>query len=183
MQPGPDLRGRLLAAARELLTDGGVDAVTIREVARRAGVSHGAPRRYFPTRTHLLAGLAQTGFDELARRLDAAGQPEDPPARLRAAAQIYLDFARTRPALFELTTRHDILEASGIDLRRTSLTVLARWYELVRAARPDATDLDGLVLFTAVHGVAALHSRRALDLLEQDPGALLDVILTGRPSR
>lgn len=176
-----DLRERLLAAARELLDGTGVDAVTIREVARRAGVSHGAPRRYFPTRAQLLASLAQRGLDDLARRLGATDQPGDAAAQLRAAAQTYLAFAREQPALFELTTRHDLLEASGLELRQTSLAVLNRWHELVQAARPGATADDVLVLFTAVHGLAALHSRRALDLLHQDPARLLDLILARVP--
>ncbi len=176
-----DLRQRLLAAARELLDTAGVDAVTIREVARRAGVSHGAPRRYFPTRARLLASLAQRGLDDLARRLGAPGQSSDAAAQLRAAAQTYVNFAREQPALFELTTRHDLLEASGLELRQTSLAVLDRWHELVRAARPGASADDALVLFTAVHGLAALHSRRALDLLHQDPSRLLDLVLARAP--
>ena len=90
----------------------------------------------------------------------------------------YRAFARERPALFELITRHDLLEASGLGLRSTSLAVLARWHELVRAARPGATPDDSLVLFTAVHGLAALHSRRALDVLEHDPAHLLDLVLS-----
>jgi len=181
VQHGIDLRQRLLTAARELLDAAGVDAVTIREVARRAGVSHGAPRRYFPTRAQLLATLAQGGLDELSRQLGAPGPPGDAPARLRTAARAYLDFAREQPALFELTTRHDLLEASGIGLRQTSLAVLHRWHELVQAARPGASHDDSLVLFTAMHGLAALHSRRALDLLQQDPTHLLDLILTRAP--
>ena len=178
---GTDLRQRLLRVARELLDAAGVDAVTIREVARRTGVSHGAPRRYFPTRAALLASLAQDGLDDLARRLGAPSQPGDAAAQLRAAAQTYVDFAREQPALFELTTRHDLLEASGVGLRQTSLAVLNGWYELVQAARPGASADDALVLFTAVHGLAALHSRRALDLLQQEPARLLDLILLRVP--
>ena len=176
-----DLRERLLAVARELLDTAGVEAVTIREVARRAGVSHGAPRRYFPTRTRLLARLAQRGLDDLARQLGETDHPGDPAARLRAAAQTYVQFAQEQPALFELITRHDLLEASGLELRQTSLAVLNGWRELVRAARPGASADDVLVLFTAVHGLAALHSRRAVDLLHQDPARLLDLILAREP--
>ncbi len=180
-----DLRHRLLKEAMHLLDADGVDAVTIRAVARRAGVSHGAPRRYFTTRAQLLATLAQAGLDDLDQRLNAPDLPHEADARLRGAAAAYLGFARERPALFELITRHDLLEDSGLGLRHTSLAVLGRWRELVAAARPGSTDDDSLVLFTAVHGLAALHSRRALDLLQRDPAHLLEHILARahEPSR
>lgn len=177
MLPSGDLRDRLLQAAVELLDADGVDAVTIRAVARRAGVSHGAPRRHFPTRAQLLATVAQTGLADLDRRLAAPDLPAEPRARLRAAALAYVDFARERPGLFELITRHDLLEDSGVGLRGTSLAVLRSWHELVQAVSPGATPDDSLVLFTGVHGLAALHSRRALDLLERDPAHLLDRLL------
>ena len=173
-----DLRERLLAAAVEVLEADGVEAVTVREVARRAGVSHGAPRRHFATRAQLLAHVAEGGLEDLDAELALAASG-DPAAQLRDAARVYLRFARERPALFELITRHDLLEGSGVGLRRTTLAVLGRWYDLVRAARPDTTQDDALVLFTAVHGLAVLHSRRALELLQQDPEALLERVLGG----
>ena len=165
-----------MVAARELLHTRGVEAVTIREVARRAGVSHGAPRRHFLSRSQLLATLARDGFDELLRRLhdlDAA----DPPGRLAQAGQAYLELARERPALFELMTRHDLLAGSGLELRSSSSTALARWHDLVVAARPQARPQDSLLLFATVHGLASLHSRSATDVLGQDSEALLDELL------
>jgi AcrR family transcriptional regulator len=177
-----ELRERLLRAAGQVLDAQGVEAVTVREVARRAGVSHGAPRRYFPTRALLLATLAQGGFAELGRGLDALDGTEPPARRLAQAGQVYLGLARSRPALFDLMTRHDLLEGSGVDLRSSSLAALGRWHDLVTAARPDATSQDSLLLFAAVHGVAALHSHRALDLLAQDPAALVDRLLDPPPA-
>ena len=171
------MRERLLRAAAQVLDAEGVEAVTIREVARRAEVSHGAPRRHFPTRALLLATLAQAGFAELVDELDALDGHGPPARQLARAGHVYLAFARSRPALFDLMTRHDLLEDSGVDLRSSSLAALARWHELVRAARPSASPQDGLLLFAAVHGLAALHSHRALDLLEQDAAALVDLLL------
>ena len=60
-----DLRDRLVATGVELLTAEGTEALTLREIARRAGVSHGAPRRYFPTHRELLAAVARVGYDRL----------------------------------------------------------------------------------------------------------------------
>jgi AcrR family transcriptional regulator len=177
-----DLRDRLQRAAVELLDAEGVEAVTIRAVARRVQVSHGAPRRHFPTRALLLATLAQDGYTELLRQMGALDEAAASADRLTEAAHAYLAFAREHPALFDLMTRHDLLENSGLDLRRSSLAALARWDELVLAARPHSSPQDRLLLFTAVHGLAALHSHRALDLLEQDPALLLTAILTPPPT-
>jgi len=177
-----ELRERLLRAAAQLLDAGGVESVTIREVARRAEVSHGAPRRYFPTRALLLATLAQGGFTELVRALDGLDGGEAPARQLVRAGQVYLALARSRPALFDLMTRHDLLEGSGVDLRNSSLPALSRWHDLVKAARPHATWQDSLLLFAAVHGIAALHSHNALDLIGQDPAALVDLLLDAPPA-
>ena len=179
VEPG-DLRDRLLEQAAQLLDTDGVEAVTIRAVARRAQVSHGAPRRHFATRAQLLGTLARDGFLELVRRLDALAADDPPDERLAQAARSYLAFARERPALFDLMTRHDLLEGSGVGLRGASLPTLARWHELVRAARPAATEQDSLLLFAHVHGVAALHSHGALSMLGYDPEPLLVAVLAQR---
>ena len=74
------LRDRLIDVGVELVTSGGTAAVSLREIARRAGVSHGAPRRYFPTHLELLSAVARRGFADLAAKLGeaAAGSAEDP---------------------------------------------------------------------------------------------------------
>ncbi|MGI5231515.1 TetR/AcrR family transcriptional regulator [Actinoallomurus sp. CA-142502] len=92
-----DLRQRLLDAAAGLLDDSGIEAVTIRETARRCGVSHGAPRRHFPSRTSLLGHLAnarrrRTGRRTRRHRRDAA------PARPRLRRVRGAPAARLRPA-------------------------------------------------------------------------------------
>ena len=68
----PTTEDRLIQAGRQLLEDAGISAVTVREVARRCGVSHGAPRRHFPTLALLLAAIAEMCFDELHHHLTNA---------------------------------------------------------------------------------------------------------------
>lgn len=67
-EPNTGLRSRLVDVGVELVTAEGVQALSLREIARRAGVSHGAPRRYFPTHLELLSAIARRGFEELAVR-------------------------------------------------------------------------------------------------------------------
>ncbi|MGD3110816.1 TetR/AcrR family transcriptional regulator, partial [Streptomyces sp. YGL11-2] len=63
------LRERLIDVGVDLVTTDGPAALGLREIARRAGVSHGAPRRYFPTHRALLSAIARRGFAELGERI------------------------------------------------------------------------------------------------------------------
>ena len=69
---GRDLRSELLRTSRELLDEAGPSALSMREVARRAGCTHQAPYHYFANREAILAALVCEGFDELADRLAVA---------------------------------------------------------------------------------------------------------------
>jgi len=152
------LRERLLEEARRLLAEGGVEAVGIREVARRAGVSHGAPRRHFASRRLLLAELAAEGFAALGERVAASDG-------LVEAGCAYVEFARSSPAVFTLMFRHDLLEGSGLRLRE-------RWRPLREELARRVTEAGGddpVSLWVAIHGVAALEAHRGLDVLDPRP--------------
>jgi AcrR family transcriptional regulator len=166
-----DLRHQLLDAAAELLDASGIEAVTIRETARRCGVSHGAPRRYFPSRTVLLGHLAKRIAGELAAALDGA---EGGPLGL---ARAYAAFAAGRPHAFDLLLRHDLLEASGANLRSATLPLLDRWREAWQAQHPADSDIDALARLSAVHGIASLVSHRTHEVLGLDPDELLERVL------
>jgi AcrR family transcriptional regulator len=98
------LRATLLAEAERALRDDGIEALSLRELARQAGVSHAAPRRHFPDRQALLDALAEAGFTRLADEVGAAiGEAgRDYEARLRAAAAAFVRFATRDAALMEL---------------------------------------------------------------------------------
>ncbi|MER3452961.1 MAG: TetR/AcrR family transcriptional regulator, partial [Acidimicrobiia bacterium] len=102
-------REQLLAAARAHLDEHGLEGLTLRAIARRAGLSHGAPLRHFPGVAHLLAAVAARGFRELhatvAAAVGAAGG--DAADRLAAAALGYVRFALANPGVFELMFRHE----------------------------------------------------------------------------
>ena len=94
-----NLREALLEQAERTLRERGVEALSLRELAREVGVSHGAPRRHFPDRQALLDALAEAGFERLGAELRAAadGAGEDFEPRLRATAAAYVRFATARP--------------------------------------------------------------------------------------
>ncbi|MFC8516982.1 TetR/AcrR family transcriptional regulator [Streptomyces sp. NPDC057257] len=162
------LRARLVDVGVELVTREGVQALTLREIARRAGVSHGAPRRYFPTHLELLSAIARRGFGELAERArvatvdDATAPPRE---QLATLADVYLRFALDNRGMYELMFRHDLLESGHLGLRDTSLPLFGRLVELVALARPDVdARLVAGALWANLHGIAQLWGWGSLQL-------------------
>src|SRR3954464_12286025 len=98
------LRARLVDVGVELVDREGVSALSLREIARRAGVSHGAPRRYFPTHLSLLSAIARSGFAELSTQITTAlgATPENPRAKIKTFACAYVRFAAANRSMFEL---------------------------------------------------------------------------------
>jgi AcrR family transcriptional regulator len=186
------LRDRLIDAGAELVAGGGSAAVSLREIARRAGVSHGAPRRYFPTHLELLSAIARRGFAGLAARLGeaAAGSADDPRARLAALGRAYLDFAASNRGMYELMFRHDLLESGRLGLREVSLPLFRMVTALVSdAGTPGdaAPEVVAGALWASLHGIAQLWGwgslQLATGLADADPllRAALDAHLgTGR---
>jgi AcrR family transcriptional regulator len=161
------LRDRLVDVGVELVAREGAQALTLREIARRAGVSHGAPRRYFPTHLELLSAIARRGFAELAGRAAVAvgDGTAGPRAQLTALGRVYLEFALGNPGMYELMFRHDLLESGHLGLRDTSLPLFGVLVDLVGRARPDLdARLVAGALWANLHGVAQLWSWGSLQL-------------------
>ncbi|WSQ13412.1 TetR/AcrR family transcriptional regulator [Streptomyces sp. NBC_01231] len=178
----PGLRARLVDVGVELVAREGAQALTLREIARRAGVSHGAPRRHFPTHLELLSAIARRGFDALAARAtEATGAGTAAPrVQLTALGRCYLEFALDNQGMYELMFRHDLLESGHLGLRDTSLPLFARLVELVCRARPDAdARLVAGALWANLHGVAQLWGWGSLQLATgaDDFGPLLHTVL------
>lgn len=106
-----DLREALLTAADQLLHEEGLQGLTLRACARRAGVSHAAPKHHFASLSELLSEVAARGFECLCRALveARARAGDDPGERFVAAARTYVDYARSHPAHFRLMFRSDSL--------------------------------------------------------------------------
>lgn len=178
------LRDRLVDAGVELVTNGGTAAVSLREIARRAGVSHGAPRRYFPTHLDLLSAIARRGFADLAAVMSeaAGGETGTPRTRLLAVCRGYLAFAASNPGMYELMFRHDLLESGRLGLREVSLPVFRTATELVAAALPGTGAAPEVVtgaLWANLHGITQLWQWGSLPLATglRDPDPLLRAAL------
>ena len=161
-----DLRQVLIAAAEALVVERGVDGFTLREAARRAGVSPAAPAHHFKDMRGLLTAVALLGFRDFAEVLEAADRRggDDPQARLRAQGAAYVAFALQYPGRFLLMFRHDKLDRDDVEFSTTSRRAYRVLENAVRAATGTPTDaaLDvdahGLLLavWSMVHGFAHL---------------------------
>jgi AcrR family transcriptional regulator len=173
-----DLRAALLAAAERSLREHGADQLSLRELAREAGVSHAAPRRHFPDRQALLDALAEAGFARLDARLREAhaGAGEDFAARLHATAAAFLRFATEDAALLELMFAnkhregaHRLVEAAAAPFGL--LHDLIAQGQAQGVLEPGEPQRAGIVLFATLQGIATLFNGSLV------PAALLDGIV------
>ena len=168
-----DLRNALLDAARALLEEGPLADLSLRAVARRAGVSHAAPYRHFPNHESLLVELATEGFVELRGELIAAatqkGAESDRIAKIGAA---YMRFVARRPALARLMFGPQLPNRDGFEALGAAADSIGG--EIGAALHDPAL---GLAVWAAVHGLAMLILENVIDLGQRRSG--LDVL----PSR
>lgn len=158
-----NLRMALLEQAERTIRERGVQALSLRELARELGVSHGAPRRHFSDRQTLLDALAQAGFARLGAELRAAadGAGADFPARLSAVAAAYVRFATQDAELLELMFAGKHREPAGA-LQEAAERAFSVLLELIEQGQADGAlesgepERVGLVLFATVQGIAAL---------------------------
>jgi AcrR family transcriptional regulator len=160
-----NLRTALLEEAERTVRERGAQELSLRELAREIGVSHGAPRRHFPDRQALLDALAEAGFTRLGDELRTAAQDagEDFQARLRATAAAYVRFATRDAALLELMFAGKHGEQSGA-LNEAADRAFAVMLGLIEQGQAEGAlesgdpERVGRVLFATIQGIAALVS-------------------------
>lgn len=149
-----DLRQALIDAALELVEEGGIDRVSVREAGRRAGVSPAAPFRHFASKVELMTAVAEEAMRRFRAEIDselARVAELDALSRFRALGTAYLRWAVRSPAHFEvISTRRAIDFGASEILMRTNEEIRAIMAALLREARDAGLlrvgDTDGLVL-------------------------------------
>ncbi|MFC8761817.1 TetR/AcrR family transcriptional regulator [Streptomyces sp. NPDC057193] len=145
-----DLRQAVLAAALDVIAADGPGALSLRDLARRAGVSHAAPAHHFKDRTGLLTAVAAQGYELLAEALAAA--PD-----LRERGVRYVRFAVEHPAHFQVMFQPDLLRADDPDLLAARERASAGLRSGIAELRdvPDARTA-GVAAWSLAHGFATL---------------------------
>jgi len=159
-----DLRRALLQASLALIDEAGIGQLSLREAARKAGVSHNAPYHHFKDRGSLLAAIAEEGFADLAREMAAArATAPSPRARLEACGLAYVRFALRSPARFKVMFRPELaapseeaaVARSAAGALETLTTAIVEAQAAGLAPPGDPTPLV-LTCWSTVHGLASL---------------------------
>ncbi|RGE21419.1 TetR/AcrR family transcriptional regulator [Leucobacter sp. wl10] len=157
-----NLRQAVLDEAATVVRDRGAAELSLREVAATIGVTHAAPRRYFPGRQELLDALAAEGFARLGNRLrDAVDVSPDYPTQVQAVATAYLDFATSEANLVELmfANKHG---AYGEAVSRSAEVAFAPMLDMFQRARFEGLLADrsperlSLIFLATLQGLAGL---------------------------
>ena len=176
------LREELISACLALIEAEGIAAVSLRRVARQAGVSPGAPYHHFADRAALLAAISTQGFTLLTARLeDARASAKEPAAALGALLGAYVGFAREQPAYFTLMFRpelskpekHPEAQAAGESALGVLVDVVADCRRAGVAAAGDPAALAAMAWALGT-GLAALWSDGRLDDRKLAPDASAD---------
>ncbi len=180
-----DLREALLSAADLILHEDGLAGLTLRACARRAGVSHAAPKHHFADLSELLSEVAARAFDRLTDTLQQARADagEDPDERFVAASYTYIEFAREHPAHFRLMFRSDAHSLDNEALRQARSRTYAELADIITLQRgepdiePDELEertlqaglMEDLLLgWSYVHGYAQLLLEGHVSFFAQD---------------
>jgi AcrR family transcriptional regulator len=161
-----DLRAAVVAATVQLVEEVGPERVTVREAARRAGVSSGAPFRHFPTKTALMTAVAEEGMvrlaDAIQLRLDTAS--DNPFVRLAALAEAYFGWAVANPTHYRVLGDRPLIDfegsailsgrAAAIRADMAAMFADARVRGLLRPGGPELIHLQARALS---YGLARMH--------------------------
>jgi AcrR family transcriptional regulator len=185
-----NLKAVLARAALKLVGETGLGSFTLREVARRAGVSHNAPYRHFKKKEDVFASLATEGFHQLNERLSTALADDlDPAAKLRGASRAYLAFAFENPARFAVMF-HSTFDRQAyeeyVEAYSESLRLLSQLIVACGELGAESAETAGELVWSGVHGIAELGLANRLrggdqPELEHLVDAAIDSLLNGMP--
>lgn len=153
-----NLKAALIEAADAILREKGVEGFSLREAARRAGVSIGAPAHHFGSAVGLLTEVALLGYESLGEALNAVTPGGDPATDLRDLALAYVRFALEHPGRFRLMFRADLVNRDDSRYVEESTRALSGFAAAI-ARRPGASAdvmAEVFVVWSSIHGMANL---------------------------
>jgi AcrR family transcriptional regulator len=165
-----DLREACLQEALAIIESQGAEKLSLREVARRLGVSHQAPYRHFQSRDHILAEIISRGFDAFAAALQTVPRHADPSAALQAMTAAYLDFAALHPLHYRPMFGAVLPDAEAhpamMSKARHTFTLLTDALTKLPGRGGTAAfgqvALDAVFVWAALHGLVAIRQSGAM---------------------
>lgn len=172
-----DLREACVQEALAIIGESGVEALSLREVARRLNVSHQAPYKHFASRDHILAEVVSRAFAAFAEHLDHRPRSPDPEEDLSNMGHAYLGYAQAHPLHYQLmfeTRLPDPAQHPEMMRRaRHAFSILNAAIGRLPGRPADAPpELDALFIWSAMHGLASILRSHALATLALPPEVL-----------
>lgn len=167
---------RYLDEAYRIIAEAGPESLSIRDVARRVGVSHQAPYKHFESRDHILAGVVARTYSEFSRYLEARPDNDDPQRDLHAMGVAYLTYAQANPLKYRLmfgtplpeTCRHEDVMREA----RKAFDILCRRLSSIRrkplgdeAEQDTDAQRDAMFVWSTLHGFASIAASDAVATL------------------
>ena len=174
MKPNRDLKEACVIEALAIVDSEGLEKLSLREVARRLGVSHQAPYKHFESRDHILAEIVARAFDSFAKFLDAHPKTDDPEHDIGQMGHAYIEYAKLHPLQYRLMFGTPLPDSDAhpemmrnaqhaFDLLRDALRRKAKarnatWSE-------DGITLDAMFIWSGLHGLCSLMMSSCLHTL------------------
>jgi AcrR family transcriptional regulator len=181
--PQLELRDACIVAAQEVIAERGIENLSLRDVARKLGVSHQAPYKHYPSRDHLLAEVMRRCFRGFAAYLDARHRFEDPEQDLESLGLQYLAYAQRHPLEYRLMFSTTWPEsADRPELVRDATHAFDVLLGVLRRIHGDSAsmrkkvELDALYIWSTVHGLAGVMNGQCVDQLALQPGVMKQAI-------
>jgi AcrR family transcriptional regulator len=171
-----DLKEACVQAAHEVIAEKGIEHLSLRDVARKLGVSHQAPYRHYRSRDHLLAEVIARCFREFASFMDARKHFQDPEDDLESLGQQYIGYAIKHPLEYRLmfgtpwpdATKDSQLIRDALHLFNLLRGVLGRIHGKDKGARTKI-DLDAMFIWSNMHGLVTIAQSNVMQHLELAP--------------
>lgn len=184
-----DLKEACVQAAREVIAEAGVEGLSLRDVARRLGISHQAPYRHFPSRDHLLAAVMQRCFADFSEHLNRCSAANSSDA-LHAMGEAYLAYATQKPLEYRLMFGTPWPEpAAHPQLVQHAVHAFDMLRNLLRHRHSDnpegqaRAEQEALFIWAALHGMTSImqshvvhHLALAPQVAQGAPAVMLEMI-------
>ncbi len=180
-----DLKNALIKAGVEILSKEGIEGLSLRKVAQRAGVSHSAPYAHFPDKQSLIAAISTEGFNQLYNELDAVilAYSKSPKKQLQQGALAYVQFALNNTDTFKIMFSGVLEKEKDYPaFVEISSKTFQRVVDVVRACqaagvlRPASAEMMAIAVWGQVHGIISLALEGQISHTVLDDRKLEDVV-------